>query len=90
MRLAAAIAVIAVAFSAAVYIHQRHTWTTTTSTLIQSKPGDNPSVGIDIGRRVRHHPSWEDPLAVILAISGIAAAVGLVAYRTPVSPNPPS
>lgn len=63
MRLAAAIAVIAVTLSAAVYVHQRNV----------RRPGC-AATGAIIGY-CKYHPSWEDPVAVLLAVGGIAVAV---------------
>jgi hypothetical protein len=86
VRLAVAIAVIAVAFSAAVYIHQRHTWTSTI-TSVQTKTGGFVT-GTDTFTRVRHHPSWEDPAAALIAIGGIAVAAGIVTFRRPYFAKP--
>ena len=73
MRLAAAIAVVAVAFSAAVYIHQRHSYTT----FCGSKNIFTPCTYTTI----RSRPSWEDPVAVLIAVGGVAAAVAIVRFR---------
>lgn len=68
MRMALAIAVIAVAWAAAIYVHQRHFVTDNCGYLPDSNCGS-----------VTHHPSWEDPAAVLLALGGVAVAVGIVA-----------
>ena len=69
MRLALAIGVIAVAWAAAIYIHQRHTLSTPHPV--------SGTYGTPLG--VRQHPSWEDPVAVLIAIGGLAVAVALSA-----------
>jgi hypothetical protein len=75
VKFAAGIAVIAVAFSAAIYIHQRH---------IVTFGNQNE----DLGRGTYgapliapRHPSWEDPVAVMIALGGVAVAVGIVTNR---------
>jgi hypothetical protein len=70
MRWAVGIGVIAVAFAAALFVHQRHA-----SYSVCVMP-----LGPNCGRFVsyRYHPSWEDPVAVLLAIGGVAIAVGIV------------
>jgi len=80
VRLATAVAVIAVALSTAVYVHQRHVWTSTV-TSVQSKSGDGAVTGRDTFARVSHRPAWEDPAAVLIAIGGLAVAARLVAFR---------
>jgi len=72
VKLAGAIAVIAVAFLAAGYMHQRHIVTV----------GDQNA---DLGRGtygapliVQRHPAWEDPVAVLVALGGVAVALGIV------------
>jgi len=85
VRLALAIGVIAVAWAAAIYIHQRHTLSAShfvTSTSSARSGGGYGSVTTAFTGRdsallapVREHPSWEDPLAVLLAIGGVAIAV---------------
>ena len=70
MRLAAAIAVVAVAWSAAVYVHQR---------VIYSPP--TPICAGSPFSCARQHPSWEDPAAVLIALGGLAVAVGIFTYR---------
>jgi hypothetical protein len=69
VRFALAIGVIAVAWAAAIYIHQRHTLSTP-----QPVSG---TYGTPLG--VRQHPSWEDPIAVLVAIGGVAVAVATIA-----------
>lgn len=77
VRLAIAIGVIAVALAGAVFIHQRHTY-------ISYCPSTEPGYcsGADpINLLTRpQHPSWEDPVAVLIGLGGIAVAVG-IAYR---------
>jgi hypothetical protein len=75
VKFAAAIAVIAVAFSAAGYIHQRHILTV-------------GNQNADLGRGtyaapmiVQRHPAWEDPAAVLVALGGVAVALGIVTER---------
>ena len=82
MRFAVAIAVIAVTLAAAVYIHQRHTWASAGTSVQTFKSGDGYVTGTDTLTRVSQHPSWEDPVAVLLAIGGVAVAVGIVATGT--------
>lgn len=98
MRWALAIGVIAVALAAAVDVHQRHTATVSrdVGTCIDSS-GRVVSVGSwescnlfgetwhpQVGPW--HHPSWEDPAAVLLALGGVAVAVGIVAARRTTTP----
>jgi hypothetical protein len=78
-RYVLAIGVIALTLAAALFVHQRHINIYTTS------------CSRDFGVKMCHryikvgnwhvHPSWEDPVAVFLAIGGIAAAVGVIGYR---------
>jgi hypothetical protein len=81
VRLAAAIAVLAVPLSAAVYVHQRHTSETYTSTAKAINiPGfipDTPQTGTDTVTTAELHPSWEDPAAVFIALGGLALAVAV-------------
>jgi hypothetical protein len=69
VRLALAISVIAVAWAAAIYIHQRRTLSTPHPV--------SGTYGTPLG--VRQHPSWEDPVAVLVAIGGVAVAVAIIA-----------
>jgi hypothetical protein len=71
VRLAVAIAVVAVTWAGAVYVHQRHT------TLVVDPPGCSPYFDKNCSVAVRQHPSWEDPVAVLLALGGVAVAVGV-------------
>ena len=83
MRLALAIGVIAVALAGAVYIHQRHAWQTypaVPQTCTPQSGGGTFCTPAIPARRTRVHPSWEDPVAVLLGIGGIAVGVG-IAYR---------
>ena len=77
MRLAVALGVVAVAFSAAVYVHQRRPMTPGTD----YTPG-GPYLPTTVLPH-RSHPAWEDPIAVLLAIGGIAVAVGIVRFAKP-------
>jgi hypothetical protein len=79
VRIAVAIGVVALAFSAALYIHQRHTWSKVFMGLrTRSGFGYNSPL-----LRARQHPSWENPAAVLTALGRIAVAVWIVAYRNP-------
>jgi hypothetical protein len=71
MRLTLALAVIVVAFAAAIFIHQRHTTRTT-------HPRDFSKLNL-FAHPARQHPSWEDPVAVVVAVGGVAVAAGIVA-----------
>jgi hypothetical protein len=67
MRWAAAIVVVAVAWSAAFYIHHRsHLW----------KCG----LGYD-GPMCSARALWKDPVAIVIATVGLAAAVAIIARR---------
>jgi hypothetical protein len=74
MRVAAAIALVAIAFSVAVFVHQRHT--TARACYVMDQAG-----GCATWRDVpgAAHPSWEDPASVLIALGSVAAAVGIVA-----------
>ncbi len=81
VKFAAAIAVIAVAFSAAVYVHQRHILTV-------------GNQNADLGRGTygapliaHRHPAWEDPVAVLAALGGVTLAVRIVAHRPRFDPS---
>ena len=71
MRWALAIAVVALAWSAAVYVHQRTVFA-----------GFGPATASNfMGDPVYVHPSWEDPVAVLLAVGGVAIAAAIVSFR---------
>ena len=76
MRYALAIAVVAVAWSAALYLHQRRE---TEYVFANHAPCGTP--GQPCTKKV--HPSWEDPVAVLLALGGLAVAVGIGATGRP-------
>lgn len=69
MKRALAIAVIAVAWSSALFVHQR---TVTSWHPQRSLPGAIYTAGF-----VTAHPSWEDPAAVLVALGGLAVAFGI-------------
>ena len=70
MRLAVAIAVVAVTWSAAVFVHQRK----------PTIPGCN---GVTAGYCAPKHPAWEDPMAVLIALGGVAIAAGILTIGRP-------
>lgn len=72
MRFTVALAVIAIAWSSAVYIHQR-----------ESVVGSKPATSIDIFHRpaVYGRSSWQDPAAVVIAIGGLAVAAAILTAR---------
>jgi hypothetical protein len=102
MKIAVSLAVIGIAWAAAVYVHQRHVTTRhATLTLCNTNvTGDfnlslpacesfggtlvsGPrSQGVDTYARIVSisvkHPAWEDPVAVLLVVGGLAAAAAIV------------
>ena len=93
MRLAIALAVIAVAWPAALYLHQRHVRVTTPA-VGHPVPvcaegscygsGTRTVIGYRGGTpasTVTRHPSWEDPTALAIAIGGLALGVGIAARK---------
>ncbi len=58
--------VIAVTLAAAVYVHERR---------LPEFAGCNHRAAC------MYRPGWEDPVAVLVALGGIAVAVGIVTYR---------
>lgn len=84
MRFAVAIVVVGVAFAAAVAVHQRDpatSWNNCSDPTSSDPWGGGPCSGTTT------HPSWEDPAAVLIAIGGIAVAVGIVPFRRRRSPS---
>ena len=84
MRLAAAIGVIAVTLAAAVYIHQRHPLTRRCAAPgYTEETANGPRTVCARYESVlpRLHPSWEDPVAVGIAVGGVAIAAGIITYR---------
>ena len=92
MRIAVAIAVIAVTFSAAVYVHQRRLelyglgcFAATGAAPGWHSPAACSAAGFTWRRYPlayrSHKPSWEDPVAVLVAIGGVAVAVGILTVR---------
>jgi hypothetical protein len=85
VRLVVALAVIAVAWASAVWVHQRHVTATycpdTAGCAAAAEKAFNSASfsSIQIITR-RSHPSWEDPVGVLLALGGVAVAVG-IAHR---------
>jgi len=80
MRVATALAIIAVAWAAAVFLHERKVglpcgW---------DEPRACPTRSNDIFYRstIRTHPSWEDPVAVGMAIGSLAIGAAIVALGT--------
>jgi hypothetical protein len=94
MRYALAIAVIAVAWAAALYVHQRRvtvTYPARTPNQVNPaecsdyRPGGAGSeycaAFAEPASTVRRHPTWEDPAALLIALGGLAVAVGIVATK---------
>ena len=82
-RVRLALTVVAVAFATALYIHQRETASATFHTR-----GPLGTIGhlLVAGNQ---HPSWENSAAAAIAITGIALAVGIVAFGRPLSKRSP-
>jgi hypothetical protein len=72
LRYAVAIAVVAVFFSDAVYVHQR------SNDRYCHKPN---FPRIHYLCYVGHHPWWQDPAAVVIAIGGLVLAAGILTGR---------
>jgi hypothetical protein len=68
MRYALAVAVVAVGLSAAVYIHQRvaHLPMPASGVCLTGDACGQP-----------FHPSWEDPVAILVGLGSVAVAVGI-------------
>ncbi len=76
MRLALAIGVIAITLAAAVYVHQRHVTGVYTACIPNHPSSTVYRCHYTTGITAKVHPSWEDPVAVLLALGGIAVAAG--------------
>ena len=89
MRFALAIAVVAVAGSTALFVDHRRVTVTTfrgcAHSLRQGAPC--PSYAVIEDRQSDVEPAWEDPVAILLAIGGVAAAVGIVLTGDYASPS---
>lgn len=85
LRIAAAIAVVALAWAAAVYLHQPNN----VAYLYKDIPSDSICVDEYLGQYagsgpavcVRDKKKWSDPAAMAIAIGGIAMGVGIVFFR---------
>jgi hypothetical protein len=73
VKLATAIGVIAIALAAAVYLHQR------THRI--------PCGVAGIYRQCSVRSSWQDPVAVLIALGGVAVAVAIVPPRRFAKPS---
>jgi hypothetical protein len=84
VRLAVAIAAIAVTLSAALYVHLRRVTPDDHLTFLQGRTAQ-PSLELrDLSNPVplaKKHPSWEDPVAILLSVGGIATAAGILTVR---------
>jgi hypothetical protein len=86
MRVAAVIGVIAVTLSAALYVHLRRVVPNDHMTFFNARTTPpqpslqlrNLSVGIP---RKKVHPSWEDPVAILLSAGGVVAGAGILTVR---------
>jgi hypothetical protein len=86
VRLAAAIGVIAVTLSAALYVHLRRVAPDDHMTFFNARTAHaepslelrNLFVGIPT-KKVQ--PSWEDPVAILLSAGGVVAAAGILTVR---------
>jgi hypothetical protein len=84
VRLAVAIAAIAVTLSAALYVHLRRVTPDDHLTFLQGRTAQ-PSLELrDLSNPAplaKKHPSWEDPVAILLSVGGIATAAGILTVR---------
>jgi hypothetical protein len=88
MRWATALAVVAVACAAAVYVHQRTVRVGSPAGVIFFKSKEPVATLPNIEIPAYRHPSWEDPVAVLIALGGLATAGGVVTYgRTFAKPS---
>ncbi len=72
MRYVLALVVVAVCWSTAVYVHQRPSGVTT-----GVRTSSNPYFVNTAGSS--RSSGWEDPVAVLIAVGGVAIAAGIVA-----------
>jgi hypothetical protein len=77
MRHALALAVIAVAWSSALFVHQRNVtvWVPAKTAASSGYPGR--AIYLGTLAPTQAHPSWEDPAAVLVALGGLAVAFGI-------------
>jgi hypothetical protein len=84
VKIALAIAVLAVALPVALYIHERqlviYASQTVTSCGFQAARDclfpTHHEVRLEVGN---HHPAWEDPVALAIVLGGLALAVAIAA-----------
>lgn len=90
MRIALALALVAVSFGLAFSVHGRHTWTVTGVYAGQSS--DNPfsaqTSRLVGSARAYHHPGWEDPVAALIAALGVVLAVTVTGRSSSVQRHP--
>jgi hypothetical protein len=82
MRFAVALAVLAVAWAGAVYIHERHPLHSFIACIPNTKGGYGSAYNCTPTPESEYiHPSWEDPVAVLLGIGGLAVTAGIITVR---------
>ena len=81
VRLAIALVVLGLAVSGAVYLHQREVLVTRQECLPLMVPNDHPNCILPSTELIPAHPSWQDPVALLLLVGGVAAAASLVTRR---------
>lgn len=86
MKLVAALIVIVATLSTAVYVHQRRVPVYTHLKYFSATP--DPTVGLpNLAIPVTRRPAWEDPVAVLLTVGGIAVASGILTVRRRAMPE---
>jgi hypothetical protein len=85
VKVAAAIVVIAVTLSAALYVHLRRIAPNDHMTFFNARTAPEPKIelrnlGVGIPTK-KVHPSWEDPVAILLSAGGIVTATGILTVR---------
>ncbi len=82
MRLAAALGIIAICAAAGLYIYQRHV-NATIHVANYNSQSNNASLFATATTTaiVRKHPSWEDPVALLIAFGGLAVAAAVLNAR---------